>query len=61
MRTRMHQRAFPGEDITDRPPPAASVPGLLALIEGGLPSGRFRVDDLPVELPPAAELAGAPA
>ena len=36
MRTRMHQDAFPGEDITDRPPPAASVPGLLALIEGEL-------------------------
>ncbi|HEX6115816.1 MAG TPA: SDR family oxidoreductase [Solirubrobacterales bacterium] len=49
MRTRMHQEAFPGEDITDRPPPAASVPGLLALIEGGFPSGRYRVDDLPAE------------
>src|SRR5215218_5507411 len=41
MRTRMHQDAFPGEDISDRPPPAASVPGLLALIEGDLPSGRY--------------------
>ena len=49
MRTRMHQDAFPGEDITDRPPPAASVPGLLALIEGDLESGRYRVDDLPAE------------
>jgi NAD(P)-dependent dehydrogenase (short-subunit alcohol dehydrogenase family) len=48
MRTRMHQRAFPGEDITDRPPPAESVPGLLALIEGDAPSGRYR----------AAEVAG---
>ena len=34
MRTRMHQDAFPGEDISDRPEPAESVPGLLALIEG---------------------------
>jgi NAD(P)-dependent dehydrogenase (short-subunit alcohol dehydrogenase family) len=46
MRTRMHQEAFPGEDISDRPPPADSVPGLLALIEGDLPSGRYRARDL---------------
>ena len=37
MNTRMHQEAFPGEDISDRPPPEESVPGLLALIEGDLP------------------------
>ena len=49
MRTQMQQEAFPGEDISDRPPPEDSVPGLLALIEGSLPSGRYR----------AAELAGA--
>jgi NAD(P)-dependent dehydrogenase (short-subunit alcohol dehydrogenase family) len=42
MRTRMHQDAFPGEDISDRPPPEESVPGLLALIDGDLPSGRYR-------------------
>lgn len=41
MRTEMHQAAFPGEDISDRPDPAASVPGLIALIEGGEPSGRY--------------------
>jgi NAD(P)-dependent dehydrogenase (short-subunit alcohol dehydrogenase family) len=46
MRTRMHQEAFPGEDISDRPPPEASVPGLLTLIEGDLPSGRYRAHDL---------------
>jgi NAD(P)-dependent dehydrogenase (short-subunit alcohol dehydrogenase family) len=46
MRTQMHQDAFPGEDISDRPPPADSVPGLLALIEGDLPSGRYRAADL---------------
>jgi NAD(P)-dependent dehydrogenase (short-subunit alcohol dehydrogenase family) len=46
MRTQMHQDAFPGEDISDRPPPEGSVPGLLALIEGSLPSGRYRAHDL---------------
>jgi NAD(P)-dependent dehydrogenase (short-subunit alcohol dehydrogenase family) len=48
MRTRMHQEAFPGEDISDRPPPEKSVPGLLALIEGRLPSGRYRACELAV-------------
>jgi NAD(P)-dependent dehydrogenase (short-subunit alcohol dehydrogenase family) len=42
MRTRMHQEAFPGEDISDRPPPEESVPGLIELLEGGLPSGRYQ-------------------
>lgn len=46
MRTQMHQEAFPGEDISDRPEPEASVPGLLALIEGERPSGRYRAADL---------------
>ena len=46
MRTQMHQDAFPGEDISDRPPPESSLPGLLALIEGSLPSGRYRVREL---------------
>ncbi len=41
MRTRMQQEAFPDEDISDRPLPAVSVPGILALVEGGLPSGRY--------------------
>ena len=47
MRTQMHQDAFPGEDISDRPPPEDSVPGLLALIEGSLPSGRYRASEVP--------------
>ena len=51
MRTRMHQEAFPGEDISDRPPPEDSVPGLLALIDGSAPSGRY----LARELAPAVE------
>jgi NAD(P)-dependent dehydrogenase (short-subunit alcohol dehydrogenase family) len=46
MRTAMHQDAFPGEDISDRPPPEESVPGLLALVHGDLPSGRYRAADL---------------
>jgi NAD(P)-dependent dehydrogenase (short-subunit alcohol dehydrogenase family) len=46
MRTSMHQDAFPGEDISDRPPPEDSVPGLLALIEGELPSGRYAAREL---------------
>ena len=46
MRTEMHQRAFPGEDISDRPPPEESVPGLLALIEGSLDSGRYVAREL---------------
>jgi NAD(P)-dependent dehydrogenase (short-subunit alcohol dehydrogenase family) len=46
MRTQMHQEAFPGEDISDRPPPSESVPGLLALVEGTLPSGRYAAREL---------------
>jgi len=46
MNTRMQQEAFPGEDVSDRPPPEASVPGLLRLTEGDLPSGRYRARDL---------------
>jgi NAD(P)-dependent dehydrogenase (short-subunit alcohol dehydrogenase family) len=46
MRTQTYQEAFPGEDISDLPLPEASVPGLLALIEGTLPSGRYRARQL---------------
>jgi NAD(P)-dependent dehydrogenase (short-subunit alcohol dehydrogenase family) len=48
MRTQMHQDAFPGEDISDRPAPEASVPGILALIEADVPSGRYRASDVEV-------------
>ena len=41
MRTDMHQAAFPGEDLSDRPLPEASVPGFVTLLEGELPSGRY--------------------
>ena len=41
MQTQMQQEAYPGEDISDRPPPEDSVPGIIALIESGAPSGRY--------------------
>jgi NAD(P)-dependent dehydrogenase (short-subunit alcohol dehydrogenase family) len=53
LRTRMHQDAFPGEDISDRPEPAMVVPALLALVESDHPSGRVRL----AELVPAARIA----
>jgi NAD(P)-dependent dehydrogenase (short-subunit alcohol dehydrogenase family) len=48
MRTVLQQQAFPGEDISDRPPPEESVPSLLELIEGRLPSGRYTAVGLAV-------------
>jgi NAD(P)-dependent dehydrogenase (short-subunit alcohol dehydrogenase family) len=44
MRTEMHQAAFPGEDIADRPEPATVVPSLRRLLDSGLPSGRYRAE-----------------
>jgi NAD(P)-dependent dehydrogenase (short-subunit alcohol dehydrogenase family) len=49
LRTQMHQEAFPGEDISDRPLPDVAVPGLLALAEGSLPSGRYRAQAMGAE------------
>jgi NAD(P)-dependent dehydrogenase (short-subunit alcohol dehydrogenase family) len=46
MRTQMHQEAFPDEDISDRPLPEESVPGLITLLEGDLPSGRYTAREL---------------
>jgi NAD(P)-dependent dehydrogenase (short-subunit alcohol dehydrogenase family) len=46
MATDMHQAAFPGEDISDRPSPETVVPALLALLDGDLPSGRYRATEL---------------
>jgi NAD(P)-dependent dehydrogenase (short-subunit alcohol dehydrogenase family) len=48
MRTAMHQEAFPGEDISDRPLPESVLPALRGLIAGELPSGRYRAADLVV-------------
>ncbi len=50
MRTQMHQEAFPGEDISDRPLPEESVPGLLELLTGTRPSGRYSARALSKEL-----------
>ena len=48
MRTQMHQAAFPGEDISDRPEPETVVPALLRLLDARPPSGRYRAADLAV-------------
>jgi len=48
MRTDMHQRAFPGEDISDRPEPQTVVPALLRLLDERPPSGRYQASDLAV-------------
>ncbi|MFN2602215.1 MAG: SDR family NAD(P)-dependent oxidoreductase [Gemmatimonadaceae bacterium] len=50
LRTDMHQAAFPGEDISDRPLPGVRVPAFVTLLEGDLPSGRY----VAAELVPAA-------
>jgi NAD(P)-dependent dehydrogenase (short-subunit alcohol dehydrogenase family) len=46
MNTLLHQEAFPGEDISDRPLPETSVPGLLQLVENNLPSGRYKAREV---------------
>ena len=56
MNTEMHQLAFPGEDISDRPDPATVVPAFLRLVSGRLPSGRYRVADLAVPQPLGAQV-----
>lgn len=48
MRTAMHQAAFPGEDISDRPEPETVVPALLHLLDTRPPSGRYVASELPV-------------
>jgi NAD(P)-dependent dehydrogenase (short-subunit alcohol dehydrogenase family) len=45
LRTEMHQLAFPGEDISDRPLPESVAPGLPALLAARPPSGRYRLAD----------------
>lgn len=72
MNTRMQQDAFPGEDVSDRPPPEDSVPGLRVLIDGDLPSGRYQARTMaaagaiparaiPAGAIPAVTMAPAPA
>jgi NAD(P)-dependent dehydrogenase (short-subunit alcohol dehydrogenase family) len=50
MRTEMHQDAFPGEDISDRPPPDGAADGIVALVASAATSGRYAAQDLPAEL-----------
>jgi NAD(P)-dependent dehydrogenase (short-subunit alcohol dehydrogenase family) len=56
MRTDMHQLAFPGEDISDRPEPESVVPALLRLIDERPPSGRYLAADLASGLAAGASL-----
>lgn len=51
MRTQMHQEAFPGEDISDRPEPESVVPSLMRLLDERPPSGRYRSSDLAAAVP----------
>ena len=46
LRTDMHQAAFPGEDISDRPAPESVVPAFVRLVTERLPSGRYRAAEL---------------
>jgi NAD(P)-dependent dehydrogenase (short-subunit alcohol dehydrogenase family) len=46
LRTDMHQAAFPGEDISDRPEPATVVPAFVRLVRERPASGRYRAADL---------------
>lgn len=48
MNTDLHQQAFPGEDISDRPAPETVVPALVRLVEGDLPSGRYQASAVAV-------------
>jgi NAD(P)-dependent dehydrogenase (short-subunit alcohol dehydrogenase family) len=54
MRTEMHQAAYPGEDISDRPLPEERAPGFIPLLESDLPSGRYTAESL---TPTALEVA----
>jgi NAD(P)-dependent dehydrogenase (short-subunit alcohol dehydrogenase family) len=62
MRTEMHQAAFPGEDISDRPLPSVVAPKIVELVVGGAPSGRYRAQSVASEAgfePVGDELAGS--
>ncbi len=52
MRTDLHQQAFPGEDISDRPEPEVAAAAMLRLVTGRPPSGRYRASDLSVPVVP---------
>jgi NAD(P)-dependent dehydrogenase (short-subunit alcohol dehydrogenase family) len=46
MRTEMHQAAFPGVDISDRPSPDPAADVLVELIASNRPSGRYTTSEL---------------
>jgi NAD(P)-dependent dehydrogenase (short-subunit alcohol dehydrogenase family) len=58
LRTDMHQLAFPGEDISDRPRPEAVVPAFVELVRRRPPSGRYRLSDLALPAPGVGAQAG---
>lgn len=58
LRTRMHQAAFPGEDISDRPVPETAAPAVRVLAERRPPSGRYRAVDLTVPGTPGQDDPG---
>jgi NAD(P)-dependent dehydrogenase (short-subunit alcohol dehydrogenase family) len=53
LRTRMHQAAFPGEDISDRPLPDSVLPAFRQLITTRPESGRVRLADVVTSTVPA--------
>lgn len=46
LNTELHRAAFPDEDLSDLPGPEAAVPGFRTLIDGALPTGRYRAQEL---------------
>jgi NAD(P)-dependent dehydrogenase (short-subunit alcohol dehydrogenase family) len=60
LRTQMHQQAYPGEDISDRPLPETVTPAFVRLVTERMPSGRYRAADLlPARSADGAASAGA--
>jgi NAD(P)-dependent dehydrogenase (short-subunit alcohol dehydrogenase family) len=59
MATDLQQQAFPGEDVSDRADPRSVVPAFVRLLQGDLPSGRYRAADLDAA-PGAADLDATP-
>ena len=46
LNTELHRAAFPDEDLSDLPGAEIAVPGFRRLIDGTLPSGRYRAQEL---------------
>lgn len=57
MATDLQQQAFPDEDVSDRPDPTTVIPSLLRLVEGDLPSGRYRSSELETQTAMAQDVA----